>query len=175
VRNRIWIVVLVVSLGVNIGFLMHWAWPKIAAGRAAASGWHAAPMKRHLGLTSDQARRMEKERRHALAQAQPLQEALRQKRRELFLLLKGEDVRESDLDATLGEIARLQAAVEKAFILHSLKVRGVFSPAQRRKYEGFLERGLCPGMLSATPCAPAAMSGGDCLNEPAAKKANSKR
>ena len=32
-KNRIWIVLLVVSLGVNIGFLLHWAWPKIAAGQ----------------------------------------------------------------------------------------------------------------------------------------------
>ena len=37
------------------------------------------------------------------------------------------------------------------FILHSLKVRGVFSPAQLRKYEGYLERGLCPGMMSEAP------------------------
>ena len=49
-------------------------------------------MKRHLGLSSEQARRMESERRQVLAQARPLQEELRQKRRELFVLLKGKDV-----------------------------------------------------------------------------------
>jgi hypothetical protein len=165
VKNRIWIILLVVSLGVNIGFLLHWAWPKIAAqGTAgASSGWHAGPLKQHLGLSSVQARHMENERRQVLAEAKPMQDELSRKRRELFLLLKGKDVRASDLDATLGEIARLQAAIEKAFILHSLKVRRFFSPAQLRKYEGFLERGLCPGMLSAGPC-PAGPRGGRAMD-----------
>jgi hypothetical protein len=161
VKNRIWIVLLVVSLGVNIGFLLHWAWPKIAAGSTAgiSSGWHAGPMKQHLGLSSAQARRMENERRQVLAQAKPLQDALRQKRRELFLLLKKQGVAVAELDAVLDEISRLQAGIEKMFILHSLKMRGVFSPAQLRKYEAFLERGLCPGMLSASPCPPGQMGG----------------
>lgn len=160
-RSRIWIVLLVVSLGVNIGFLLHWAWPRIAAGRAASgfSGWHAGPMKRHLGLSSEQARRMESERRRVLAQARPLQDALRQKRRELFMLLKQQDVAAADLDAVLGEISRLQAGIEKMFILHSLKARSIFSPAQLRKYENYLERGLCPGMLAASPCPPGKMGG----------------
>ena len=160
-KNRIWIILLVVSLGVNIGFLLHWAWPRIAAGRTAAafSGWHAGPMRQHLGLSSDQARRMESDRRQVLAQAKPLQDALRQKRRELFMLLKKPDVAAADLDAVLGEISRLQTGLEKMFILHSLKARSVFSPAQLRKYEDYLERGLCPGMLSASPCPPGKMGG----------------
>jgi hypothetical protein len=161
VKNRIWIVLLVVSLGVNIGFLLHWAWPKITAGRSAAafSGWHAGPMKQHLGLSSDQARHMESERRQVLAQARPLQDALRQKRRELFMLLKKPDVAAADLDVVLSEISRLQTGLEKMFILHSLKARGIFSPAQLRKYEDYLERGLCPGMLSSSPCPPGKMGG----------------
>ena len=159
-KNRLVIILLVVSLGINIGFLLHWCWPKIvpAATARATSGWHAGPMKRHLGLSSEQARRMENERRQVLAQARPLQEALRQKRRELFVLLKGKDVREADLDAILHEISRLQAGIEKVFIRHSLKARSVFSPAQLRKYEGFLERGLCPGLMAEAACAPGQMA-----------------
>ena len=161
-KSRVLAVLLVISLGVNVGFLLHWLRPRLAPGRAAgiSSGWHSGPMKQHLGLNSDQARRLENERRQVLAQAKPLQEALRQKRRELFLLLKGKDVRDSDLDATLNEIVRLQAAIEKLFILHSLKLRNVFSPAQLRKYEGFLEQGLCPGMMSGEACAPRQGTGG---------------
>jgi hypothetical protein len=151
------------SLGVNIGFILHWAWPKITTQGTvgASSGWHAGPMKQRLGLTSAQARHLESERRKVLAQTRPLQDALRQKRRELLLLLKNknQDVDDSGLDATLAEIARLQAAIEKAFILHSLKVRGFFSPGQLRKYEGFLEQGLCPAMMSAADCLPGKMGG----------------
>jgi hypothetical protein len=177
VKNRIWIVLLVASLGVNIGFLLHWAWPKNVAQRTAGAsfGWHAGPMKQHLGLSSVQARHMENERRQVLDQARPLQDALRQKRRELFLLLKGKDVRDSDLDATLAEIARLQAAIEKAFILHSLKVRRFFSPAQLRKYEGFLERGLCPGMLSASSCPTGTMGGRSMSRAGCGKEAGKKK
>ena len=178
-KSRIWIALLVLSLGVNIGFLLHWAWPRIAGGRSF-SGWHAAPLKRQLGLSSDQARRMESERRQVLAQAQPLQDALRQKRRELFMLLKKQDVADADLDAALSEISRLQTAIEKMFILHSLKARGIFSPAQLRKYEGFLERGLCPGMLAAS-LLPAGENGRSrhgrrrLRERRGAKKVNSKR
>jgi hypothetical protein len=154
VKNRAWIVLLLVSLGVNIGFLLHWAWPKVAAGRdaGARSGWHAGAMRRHFGLSSEQAQRMESERQKVLAQAKPFQDALRQKRRDLFLLMKDRDVRDADLDAPLAEIARLQAAIEKIYILHAVKVRGLFSPAQLRKYEGCLERGLCPGMMTKAAC-----------------------
>ena len=160
-KNRIWIFLLVVSLGINIGFLLHWAWPKIAAGGGAGarSGWHAGAMKRHFGLSSEQARRMEGERQQVLAQAKPLQEELRQKRRELFLLLKGREVRDSDLDAPLAEIARLQAAIEKMYVLHAVKMRGMFSPEQLGKYEGCLEQGLCPGMMAKASCPPGHMTG----------------
>lgn len=159
-KNRLMIILLVASLGINIGFLLHWFWPKIVPGAAAGtpSGWHAGPMKRHLGLSSQQARLMENERRQVLAQAKPLQEALRQKRRELFVLLKGKDIRDDNLDVILHEISRLQAGIEKVFILHSLKARSVFSPAQLRKYEGFLERGLCPGLMSEAACPPGQMA-----------------
>ncbi len=160
-KNKLWIALLLVSLGVNAGFLLHWAWPRLAHGKAgrADSGWHAGPMKRHLGLSSEQVRQMENERRQVLEQAKPLQDALRQKRRELFVLLKRQEIGEADLDVTLNEIARLQAAIEKIFVLHSLKVRSVFSPEQLRKYEGCLERGLCPGMAAAGSCPPGGMAG----------------
>jgi len=161
VKNRLWIALLLVSLGVNAGVLLHWAWPRIhgEAKDGMASGWHAGPMKRHLGLSSEQARRMEGEHRQVLAQAKPLQDALGQKRRELLVLLQRREVREADLDVTLNEIARLQAAIEKVFVLHSLKVRSVFSPEQLRKFEGCLERGLCPGMTASGSCPPEGMAG----------------
>jgi hypothetical protein len=162
-----WLVpaLLVVSLGINIGFLIHWLRPHLAPGwRSPAAGWHAAPIRRHLGLSSRQARRMDGERRQVMEQIRPLREQLRRKRGELFALLKGKDVREDRLDAVLGEIARLQAAIEKVFVMHSLKVRGEFSPAQRRKYEAWLERGLCPGMMAAEhgPAADRGGPGSDC-------------
>lgn len=154
-KNRLLAVLIVISLGINIGFLLHWLRPRLFPARAAAmaSGWHSGPMKRHLNLDARQAQRMESERRQVLAQARPLQEELRQKRRELLMMLKFQDVSESELDLILDEISRLQAAMEKLFILHSLKVRSQFSPAQRLKYEGFLEQGLCPGMMSGEACA----------------------
>lgn len=163
-KSRIWTVLLLVSLGVNIGFLLHWLWPQIARGPAAGGGssqfgWHAGPMKHGLGLNSRQARLMEKERRQVLAQAAPLQDELRRKRRELFVLLKGKEVRDADLDAALSEISRLQAAIEKIFILHSLKLRGHFTPAQMHKFEGYLERGLCPNMAAEAACPPGKMPG----------------
>jgi hypothetical protein len=164
VKRRIWIVLLIISLGINIGFLLHWFWPRIVHGRSAGRdysqfGWHASPIRRGLGLSSEQAQRMENERRQVLAQAQPLQDELRLKRRELFLLLKNKTVADAELDGALSEISRLQTAIEKMYILHTLKVKGYFSPQQLEKYEEFFEQGLCPGMMSEKSCPPGKMSG----------------
>ncbi len=167
---------LVISLGVNIGFLLHWAWPKIDPGRVpgnvpSRSGWQASPMKRHLGLNARQARQMESERRQVLAQIRPLQDQLREKRRQLLILLKEGEVPQVELDAALDDISRLQAAVEKIFILHSLKMRGHFSPTQMRKFEGYLERGLCPNLGAEAACPPmAAAAGRACGNAPESKE-----
>jgi len=178
VKNRIWIVLLVISLGINIGFLLHWLWPRIVAGRSAGHGpsplgWHASPMRHGLGLSGQQARRMESERQRVVAQARPLQDELRRKRRELFVLLKNKTVSDAELDAISSDISRLQAAIEKMFILHSLKVRSYFSPAQMHKFEGYLERGLCPNMAAEAACPPGKKPGQPgCGNMQIEKKVN---
>ncbi len=179
-KNRIWMVLLLVSLGVNIGFLLHWFWPKNVAGRSllsarSQSGWHASSMRHGLGLDARQVQLMEKERRQVMGQVKPLQDELRLKRRELFLLLKNKTVAEVELDTALNEISRLQAAIEKMFVLHSVKVKGFFTPQQLQKYDGFFEQGLCPGMMSEKNClsgksAPAETSVPDCEKTCDAKK-----
>ncbi len=156
---------LVISLGVNIGFLLHWAWPKIVPGHSSGSatsrsGWQASPMKRHLGLNARQVRQMESERQQVLARIRPLQNELRLKRRQLFMLLKKGEVPPVELNSALSDISRLQAAIEKIFILHSLKMKDHFSPAQMRKFEGYLERGLCPNLGAEAACPPMAASAG---------------
>jgi hypothetical protein len=179
VKNRVWIVVLVVSLGVNIGILLHCFWPQGLAGHAAMggrtrSGWHDSSMRRGLGLSAGQVQLMENERRRVLAQVKPLQDELRLKRRQLFLLLKNKAVAEAELDAALGDISRLQTAIEKMFILHSLKMKDFFTPQQLQKYDGFFEQGLCPGMMSEKACPPGKMAGqgqsGPARNDPCPAK-----
>ncbi len=147
-------VLLVISLGVNIGFVLRQVWPRLGPEKTKMeAGWQTDPMKRHLGLSAEQATRMEGERKQVVARVQPWQEELSRKRAELFALIKKQDAADQDLDQILGEIARLQTAIEKEFILHSRKVRGGFDPAQLRKFEGCLERELCPGMRMGPSCA----------------------
>lgn len=160
-KNRLLILVLLISLGGNIGFLLRCFWPQCPLAKknavAAPYGWHTSSLRHDLGLSSGQAQLMEAERRNVMVQAQPLQDSLRQKRRELFLLLKNKTVTAAELDAALSEISRLQAAIEKLFILHSLKMKGFFTPLQLQKYDGFFEQGLCPGMMSEKACPPGQM------------------
>ena len=163
-KNRLWIVLLVISLGVNIGFLAHRLWPKHMHGEMAGddcltAGWHASPMRYGLGLSSEQAQQLESERQQVVTQAKPLQDELRRERRELFMLLKKQTVSDAELDPILGEISRLQTGIEKMFILYSLKVRGYFSPEQMHKFEDYFERGLCPGLAPGISCPPGKMSG----------------
>lgn len=158
-KNRIWILLLVVSLGVNIGFLLHRFWPKNSAGHPvmiarSQSGWHTSSMRRGLGLNAKQVQLMENERRKVMIQTKPLQDELRLKRRELFLLMKNKTMAEAELDVVLNEISRLQLAIEKIFIQHLSKVKVFFTPQQLQKYDGFFEQELCPGMMSGKTCPP---------------------
>jgi hypothetical protein len=157
-KNRLLILVLVISLGVNIGFLLRCFWPHCPLMKKSAAtapfGWLASSLRHDLGLSAKQTQLMETERRNVKVQAQPLQDELRQKRRELFILLKNKTVPAAELDLILNEIARLQAGIERIYILHSLKVKGYFSPQQLQKYDGFFEQGLCPGMMSEKACPP---------------------
>jgi len=163
-KSRFLILSLVISLGVNIGFLLHCFWPRCPLAKknttAAPSGWHSSSLRRDLGLSAEQARLMEDERRNVMVQALPLQDLLRQKRRELFVLLKNKTVPAAELDAMLDGIARLQAGIEKIYILHTLKVKGYFSPRQLQKYDGYFEQGLCPGMMSEKNCPGKGTTGG---------------
>ena len=154
---------LVVSVGLNAGLLLHWflAPRGLRAGIVPAPGWHAGPMRRHLGLDAAQARQLDDWHREVLAGIRPLQERLAGKRLELFALLKESPADPARFDAVIDEIARLQAAIEKVFARHSLKVRGAFSPAQLRKYDGCLERGLCPATMSGSRCPSATVAGGE--------------
>lgn len=153
---------LVVSVGLNAGLLLHrfMGTRHAGAGIAPSPGWHAGPMRRHLGLDAAQARQLDDWHREVLAGIRLLQDRLAGKRLELVALLKEAPADPARFDAVIEEIARLQAAVEKVFARHSLKVRGVLSPAQLRKYEGCLERGLCPATMAGSRC-PAATDAGE--------------
>lgn len=154
---------LVVSVGLNIGLVLHRFLGTRHAGPGVVPslGWHAGPMRHHLGLKPAQARQLDGWHHEVLAEVRPLQEKLAGARRELFAVLKERPADAARLDAVIDGIARLQAAIEKVFARHSLKVRGAFSPAQLRKYEGCLERGLCPATMSGARCPSAAVAGGE--------------
>ncbi len=152
---------LVVSVGLNAGLLLHRLLTPSGAGIVPSPGWHAGPMRHHLGLKAAQARQLDDWHREVLGEIRPLQERLAGKRLELFALLKEAPADPARFDAVIDEIARLQAAVEKVFARHSLKVRGALTPAQLRKYEGCLERGLCPAALAGSRCPSGAAAGGE--------------
>ncbi|HOW45350.1 MAG TPA: periplasmic heavy metal sensor [Candidatus Aminicenantes bacterium] len=154
---------LVASVGLNAGLLLHrFLAPRgLRAGITPSPGWHAGPMRHHLGLNAAQARQLDDWHREVLAGIRPLQERLAGKRRELVALLKESPADPARFDAVIDEIAGLQAAVEKVFARHSLKVRGALSPEQLRKYEGCLERGLCPATMGGSRCPSAADAGGE--------------
>jgi Spy/CpxP family protein refolding chaperone len=118
-------------------------------------------MRRHLSLDAAQARQLDHWHSEVLAGIRPLQDILAEKRRQLVTQLKATPADPARFDAVIDEIARLQAAIEKAYARHSLKVRGALSGEQRRKYEGCLERGLCPAMMTGAGCPSAADAGGE--------------
>lgn len=180
-NSRWLILVLVVSLGMNIGLIL----PRLCAGKAKSAaaqscGWHVSPLRMELGLSESQAQRMENDRKRLLERIGPQRETLRAKRRELLAWLRTPDTPAADLDRLLQDIAALQTGIEKAYIEHSLQIRDLLTPTQLLKYERLMERGLCPAMMGdlslrshdknmETPCLP------DCARTAAAENTNDER
>jgi len=156
-KTKILVIFLIISLGINISVFFtvgYYWWHKKASKEEfrVKCGWHQTPLRRNLNLTSGQISRLEKYREEMESQIQPLREKLKLNRLELFNLVKDEKSNDKKADSLLNNIAHLQSEIEKKVIQHSIKVREILGPEQRKKFYDFFEQGLCPDKKHLMPC-----------------------
>ena len=167
-KTKILIVVLIISLGINVGviFTAGYRWQQ-EKGRQKCSGlttgqeycWNRSALCKNLNLSSEQVPILEKYREELQSQTLPLREELRLKRLELFNLAKGENNQDEKIDSLVNDIARLQSEIEKKVIQHSIKVKEVLDPEQQKKFNNLFQQALCPGGESLMPCGKSKMNG----------------
>jgi Spy/CpxP family protein refolding chaperone len=153
-KVKVLFVLLIISVGLNIGFLIRSGFQKtqtepLSRFQADNHGWHNSFLCRNLELTPEQVKIMEKYRIEVEEQTFPFREELRRKRLELFEFIKNEKIGEAELGNLLIDISTLQVKIEKEFIYHLLTIKKVFTPDQMKKFDFFLKKGLCKGMLSS--------------------------
>jgi Spy/CpxP family protein refolding chaperone len=142
-KNRILIVVLIISLGVNLGLIMTFVF-RIGETKTYECGWHHPALRQKLHLTPEQIKILENKRADMQKRMIPMQEELKRKRLELLALQKSENLDIAKLDSLLAVMSRLQYEIERAVFLHMNEVKGIFSKDQQVQFFEQVKRYLCP-------------------------------
>jgi len=142
-KNKILIVVLIISLGVNLGLILTFVF-RIWETKTYECGWHHPALRQRLHLTSEQIKILENKRAEMQKKMIPMQEELKRKRIELLALQKSENLDTTKLDSLLAVMSRLQYEIERAVFLHMNEVKGIFSKDQQVQFFEQVKRGLCP-------------------------------
>ena len=142
-KNKILIVVLILSLGVNLGLILTFVF-RIGETSASECGWHCAALRQRFHLTRDQIEALENRRADMQKKIMPMQEELKRKRLELLALQEGENLDTAKLDSLLAVMSRLQYEIERAVFLHMNEVKGIFSKVQQVQFFEQVKRHLCP-------------------------------
>lgn len=145
-KSKLLMVLLILSLGFNIGFMAtfghHWLMKKEFANCPKENSWHKAKVKKMLNLTDEQVQVMEKDRKELQYVINPIREELKNKRTELFNLLDTDNIDKAKLEKLIAEISSLQMAIEKNVIEHSINIRKNLTPEQQKKFKTFLKKGF---------------------------------
>jgi Spy/CpxP family protein refolding chaperone len=139
------IILLVVSLGVNIGLLLNYL--RVPPAPAApAAGWNCPMMQGRFKLTPAQAEELEKLRLAMVAKTAEIKQDLELKRQALLDLHRQSAVDDARADSLLMAIALRQFAMEKAVFKHMQEVKNALTPQQREMFYRLLADEICPGL-----------------------------
>ncbi|MDD2889315.1 MAG: periplasmic heavy metal sensor [bacterium] len=142
-KTKILIILLVLSLGVNVGTLItvvyHSNKPKIH------KQWRQHPLSEKLDLSQEQIGQIENIKTKSRQATVPLRDTLIMKRKELISLLKRNPSDSIKSDSLIREIANLQIQME-SYVLNDMRdIMKNLTPEQSQKFcECFEEKLHCP-------------------------------
>ncbi|OGS34359.1 MAG: hypothetical protein A2293_16990 [Elusimicrobia bacterium RIFOXYB2_FULL_49_7] len=153
-KNKVMIILFVVSLAFNFGVLgaigFHWFMerqsdrcaPGGPGGPGGLGSWHKHRMEKRLGLTKEQSEAMDKNFKEFQASVEPLRTDIHKKRTELFALLQTTASYDSTVEDKVNAIALQQAEIEKKAIQNAIKTKAILTPEQQKKFNGFMGKGF---------------------------------
>jgi Spy/CpxP family protein refolding chaperone len=144
-KVKVLVVLLIVSLGLNIGVLVtvghHWF---------AMRDFHGGPkdnprlrfkMQKLLDLTDEQAKAFELGHQTMEKSNAPVKAELDSKRCELMCVLAKDNVDKVKVDKLLADISALQLKLERNIVNRSIDIRKNLTPEQRGKFTKIFDKG----------------------------------
>lgn len=147
-KRKIITVLLILSLGINLGVLVafghHWLLKREFKKWPQGSIWHRKKMQRVLNLNEEQVKLLEQNRLEMQKAITPIREELQKKRADLFALLDAQVINDAQVDKLINDISIKQMEIEKRVVEHLLKVRKNLTPKQWQKLKIFSQKGFRP-------------------------------
>lgn len=139
------IIILIVSIGINLGLLGFMGYGAVKHSRLIRD---RGPLPRWFdtfeGVTPDQQDRIKTIVTEGREPMEELRNDLYQKRCELHLLIAQQDPDLSAIDAKITEISGIQAQMEKLIVQQIITIRGVLTPEQERLLLDYMGRCITP-------------------------------
>ncbi len=140
------ILLLIISLGINIGLLIRLTHQKALPRRITKydirHGWRKGGLRHHLNLNENQLKAMEAVNESTFTRMDALRETLELKRRELISILKESEPDNSKIQRLLKEIADLQTRMELNLTENILAIKKVLTAEQQEQFFELFQRRL---------------------------------
>ncbi|MFB0509409.1 MAG: Spy/CpxP family protein refolding chaperone [bacterium] len=138
-KTKIVIIILVISLGINVGFVASYVYQQLTVKRfeerdIAKRSWRRGGLRRKLNLGENQLKAIEAMQEKASLKMQAVRETLKIKREDLTGLLKKPQLDKSRLQTLIKEIANLQAEIELVLSENIWQVKEVLTPEQQQQF-----------------------------------------
>lgn len=147
-KVRILIILFIISLAFNLGFLAKVLFKPSAKAEPCEvgciqAGWQGSAVCMELDLSPQQIKQMEKARGEFQTQIASLNTDLEKKRHALFFQLKNEAPDEGEIDKIIQDISDSQSRVQKHFVHYFFQTRKIFTPDQQQKFYFYVQQCLC--------------------------------
>jgi Spy/CpxP family protein refolding chaperone len=145
-KNKILTVILILSLGLNLGVLVtfsrHWLNRREFNKGPGESSWFKRKMQKELKLTDAQVALMEQDRKNVDQEIRSIRGELKRKRAELFTLLEANPVDSAKVDKLIDAISLLQARIEKTVVNHLATMKKNLTPEQQQRFKAMMPKGF---------------------------------
>lgn len=154
-KIKILIILFIISLAFNLGFLVKVLFKSTTQGHAhegnvhevgcAHEDWKESSVCRQLNLTCQQLDQMERYRIQFQNRISPLTTKLEKERLELFHLLKKDTLDEKGVNEILKQISNYQNEIQKCFIHHFFQTKRLFNNDQQKRFYHYVQQCLYRG------------------------------
>lgn len=146
-KSKVITVILIISLGINIGLLASYVYQQLTGKRieerdVTKRGWRRGRLRYKLKLDEDQLKKVEIIQETTYLKINPIRDTLKIRREELTNLLKNSQLDKSKLQNLIKEIANLQAEIELIYSEQIWQMKEILTSEQQQQFFKLFNRRL---------------------------------